>query len=241
MGLSCGSCHRSGRGNDDFFIEQLSERPGTADISHHFLSSAGGDQVFNPKLIPDLANRPALKIQDVYSDAFTALLRRLIEIEFDGQRANDTVFESIRSYLDANSIDHCDTSSSDQHRSLGSDWVLVSDGLNALKNLDLEADASELVSTTHFIASSLRARLETFYRLYSIQANDALDRELKGLSMDLKHGFMQADEVALRASLGSNLKKVETRFAALKQELVRLELKSYYNSELAKQALIQQP
>jgi hypothetical protein len=31
MGLSCSSCHLNGRGNPDFFIEGVSDKPGTAD------------------------------------------------------------------------------------------------------------------------------------------------------------------------------------------------------------------
>ena len=244
MGLSCGSCHRSGRGNEDFFIEQLSDRIGTADISHHFLSSAGGDQVFNPKPIPDLANRFALKVQNPDSEAFSELLVRLIEIEFDGQAANETVFESIRSYLRANDIKHCAKPYVDESRSLSSDWILIEDGISVLKTVSAHNSALNQSAITTFVASSMRAQLERFYRLYSIEPNSALDRELKSLSSALQRNFMSNEgSYTTKGSakpLAAKLDILLPRFITLKQHLQRLETNSYYNQKLASQALMKQ-
>lgn len=241
MGLSCDSCHRSGRDNQDFFIEQLSDRPGTADISHHFLSSAGGDQVFNPKPIPDLANRLALKVQDNDSQAFSELLVRLIEVEFDGQAANERVFESIRSYLGANDVTHCAQANVDEPRSLESDWIMIEDGFNILQTLATQAPASSDLAVAKFVASSMRAQLESFYRLYSLQPNKELDLELKSLSSVLQRNFLareDASESKLKAKPSiAMLEHMVLRFTALKRQLQRLELSSYYNQKLARQAL----
>jgi len=35
MHLSCDACHRSGRGNPDFFIDAISNEPGTAECGEH--------------------------------------------------------------------------------------------------------------------------------------------------------------------------------------------------------------
>ena len=238
MGLSCDSCHRSGRGNQDFFIEQLSDRPGTADISHHFLSSAGGDQLFNPKPIPDLANRLALKVQDNDSQDFSELLVRLIEIEFDGQVADEKVFESIRSYLRANDIKYCAQPYADEPRSLSSDWIIIEDGLIVLQTLAPRASASNHYVINKFVASSMRAQLESFYRLYSLQPNQALDHELKSLSSVLQRDFLASEDTLKAKPHVKNIDLLVSRFAALKRQLQSLESSSYYNQKLARQALM---
>jgi len=53
-GLSCNSCHRDGRDNDDFFLEGLSDAPGTADVTSSLFSKTREDNVFNPAPIPSL-------------------------------------------------------------------------------------------------------------------------------------------------------------------------------------------
>ncbi len=54
MGLTCASCHPSGHKNDQFFIPDLSDEPGTIDLTNDFWYEGGGDQKFNPKSIPTL-------------------------------------------------------------------------------------------------------------------------------------------------------------------------------------------
>lgn len=53
-GLSCASCHSDGQANADFFLEGLSDRPGTADVTTSIFSTVREDGVFNPQPIPSL-------------------------------------------------------------------------------------------------------------------------------------------------------------------------------------------
>ena len=70
IGLSCASCHPAARSNKHFFIEGISSAPGTADVTHSFLSSQGGNRQFDPVPIPDLADASQMKIPDRQSAAF---------------------------------------------------------------------------------------------------------------------------------------------------------------------------
>ena len=49
-GMSCQACHTNGHINAHFYIEGLSQDPGTADVTNFHFSTTLGDDVFNPKL-----------------------------------------------------------------------------------------------------------------------------------------------------------------------------------------------
>lgn len=106
-GISCSSCHISGRGNPDFFVEGVSGNAGTADVTSSLFSKTRGDGAFNPKVIPDLAARDGTQIRDRKGDAFRAKVHGLIVDEFDGQEPRAAVFEDVRAYLDTLDIGGC--------------------------------------------------------------------------------------------------------------------------------------
>lgn len=229
MGLSCASCHPSARFNSQFFIEQISDKPGKADISHHFLSSSGGDNQFNPKPIPDLANIAGLKFKIRNGAAFERLLSRLIEVEFDGQKPDTAVFEALKTYLGNNNIDDCENSNNEMMRSLTTDWRLIENGLFALREYPQ-------IATTRFITDSMRSVLEIFYRFYSLRPNSSLDERLISLSRSLESfphrtalsvGVGAADLAPTRPVL---IQQLKTSLDQLKLELLKYESQSYYNS-----------
>jgi hypothetical protein len=106
-GISCSSCHISGRGNPDFFVEGVSNKSGTADVTSSLFSKTRGDGAFNPKVIPDLAARDGAQIRDRKSDKFRIKVHGLIVDEFDGQEPQAAVFEDVRAYLDSLDIGDC--------------------------------------------------------------------------------------------------------------------------------------
>ena len=55
LGLSCQSCHSSGRVNAQFFLPELTDRAGAADVTSEWASHVRGDGIVNPVDIPDLA------------------------------------------------------------------------------------------------------------------------------------------------------------------------------------------
>ncbi len=224
MGLNCASCHPAGRSEDQFFVRQISDQPGRADISHHFLSSQGGDKSFNPMPIPDLANVNTLRFKDRTNTDFDNLLTRLIEIEFDGQAVSDRVFESLKLYLSQNDIAYCRAPFEKTARRLESDWGLIEDGLIALDDSIEQGD----LETTKFVSSSIRSVLETFYRFYSIQPKVSIDKKLLEISRSLQR-LPNADEERRWVTL----RKLTDELAGLKHELLRHQENSFYNPDLA--------
>jgi hypothetical protein len=106
-GLACGSCHLNGRGNADLFIEGVSDRPGTADVTSSLFSKTRGDGAFNPKPIPDIAAKDGKQIKDRGGAEFRVKVHGLVVDEFDGQEPPAQVFEDLLVYLDALDIAAC--------------------------------------------------------------------------------------------------------------------------------------
>lgn len=100
-GLSCNSCHRNGRGNPDFFLAEVSDAPGTADVTTSLMSSHRGDGVFNPKPIPDLsAGSEHLKVaQDDGSRGLEVFIRGLVVEEFDGPEPSAVTLDGLSAYV----------------------------------------------------------------------------------------------------------------------------------------------
>ncbi len=225
MGLNCASCHPSARTNIDFFITQISDKPGSADISHHFLSSQGGDDVFNPKPIPDLADFEKLRFQDRSSISFDKLLTQLIEVEFDGQTPTHEVFNALRFYLQKNDTRHCESPNSIIRRDFKTDWALIDNGLDSLQ----ESLRVQDIDTIRFISNSMRSTLETFHRFYSIETVRSIDTKLIEVSRSLQTLSMERDD-ARRRNLVMTLKR---SLARLKPELHRHQENSFYNPKIA--------
>lgn len=100
LGLSCESCHANGRDNPAFRFPGLSGAPGTADVTAPLMSARRGDEVFDPRPIPDLA-RPG-KIGRAPGDpALGAFIRGLIVEEFDGREPPPAVLEGLVAYVRA--------------------------------------------------------------------------------------------------------------------------------------------
>jgi hypothetical protein len=107
MGLSCSSCHLNGRGNAAFFIEGVSDKPGTADVTSSVFSKVRGDGNFNPVPIPDLAAKDGKQIKDRKGPEFKTKVHGLVVEEFDGQEPPPFVFDALIAYLDAQEISAC--------------------------------------------------------------------------------------------------------------------------------------
>jgi hypothetical protein len=101
VGLSCSTCHRNGRTNPHFHFPGLSAGPGTADVTASLMSSHRGDDIFNPKPIPDLAGDPAkLKIsRNPGKDDLRRFIHGLITQEFDGPEPPRAVLDGLVAYV----------------------------------------------------------------------------------------------------------------------------------------------
>ena len=100
LGLSCDSCHTNGRGNPAFRFRGLSGAAGTADVTAPLMSAHRGDDLFDPRPIPDLA-RPG-KISRAPGDpALGKFIRGLIVEEFDGREPPAAVLDGLVDYVRA--------------------------------------------------------------------------------------------------------------------------------------------
>jgi len=206
MGLSCASCHPSGRANPDFFIQQISSTPGTSDITHSFFSSAGGDSQFNPRPIPDLAQATGLRFPDRHVKSFTSFLHKLIEVEFDGRPAPAQVFQALLHYLQKTSHRHC--SSADQvDTRFTQDWRLIENALTLLMATELST------ASKRFIIQSARAQLEVIFYNYGLTPQPKIDQLLISLSRDLEQ--LAAQDYA-KTLLDEPLKKAKALEHALR-------------------------
>lgn len=108
-GLSCSSCHRDGRTNVHFHFPGISGDPGTADVTASLMSSHRGDDIFNPKPIPDLAGDPAkLKVsRDPRKDDLRNFIHGLVTQEFDGPEPPPAVLDGVVAYVRSLSAANC--------------------------------------------------------------------------------------------------------------------------------------
>jgi hypothetical protein len=98
--LSCATCHPSGRANPAFLLPELSDKPGTADVTSSLMSSYRGNGVFDPKPIPDLT-APGKVSRDPASPALASFVHGLITEEFDGNEPPPLAFKGLLAYLRA--------------------------------------------------------------------------------------------------------------------------------------------
>lgn len=107
-GISCASCHRSGRGNPAFVFPSVSGPPGTADVTSSLFSSKRGDGQFNPKPIPDLTFDPPTILHN-RPRALEGFIRGLIVEEFDGAEPPDAIVTGLAAYVRALEPAACDS------------------------------------------------------------------------------------------------------------------------------------
>jgi hypothetical protein len=105
-GLSCASCHRNGRTNPHFHFPGISGKPGTADVTASLMSEKRGDDIFNPKPIPDLAGDPK-KLKVKGTPKLHGFIHGLIAEEFSGPEPSAAALESVDAYVSALSAGAC--------------------------------------------------------------------------------------------------------------------------------------
>jgi len=97
-GMSCSTCHRNGRTNAEFHFPGLSGDPGTADVTSSIMSEHRGDDIFNPKPIPDLGGDPK-KLKQKGTPNLRTFIHGLITQEFDGPEPPPRVLDGLTDYV----------------------------------------------------------------------------------------------------------------------------------------------
>jgi hypothetical protein len=185
-GLSCESCHRSGRGNPDFQFPGASGEPGTADVTLSLFSSHRGNGVHDPKPIPDLSGpKDRLKVA---SPDLPKFIHGLIVEEFDGHEPPPAVLAGLADYVRALSPAACPTAA----REPASPGRLLDDARRALKAAQASLAADDRPTAVLMIAAA-RARLFLIDERYAAQPAliaglRAADAELAALQADVREG-----------------------------------------------------
>lgn len=151
-GLSCESCHRSGRGNPDFQFPGASGDPGTADVTLSLFSSHRGNGVHDPKPIPDLSGpRDRLKVA---SPDLPKFIHGLIVEEFDGHEPPPAVLTGLADYVRALSPAACPAAA----REPVTPGHILGDARRALRAAQASLAAGDRPTAVLMIAAA-RARL----------------------------------------------------------------------------------
>jgi hypothetical protein len=224
MGLSCSSCHLNGRGNPQFFLEGVSDKPGTADVTSSLLSKVRGDGNFNPVPIPDVGLKDGKQIRDRKSEEFRVKVRGLIVEEFDGQEPPAAVLDALITYLDGLDPAACATDSEP--------FRPVDDfrAAQAAYESAVEPFSSREVSV--FYLRVARFRLERLYERLPAAADVSLRGDLVSLSNDLGN----VAEAVRSERIATFL---EPDWMDLLDRLGDAEARSFYNSAVLRAALAQ--
>jgi len=102
IGISCASCHTNGRVNARFFLPELTDTAGAADVTSEWASAVRGDGVMNPRPIPDLVD--VSKRATFGSDGESSLERFVHSVvveEFQGAEPPPRARAGLIAYLSA--------------------------------------------------------------------------------------------------------------------------------------------
>jgi hypothetical protein len=218
-GLSCGSCHRNGRGNPDFVFPGLSAAPGTADVTASLMSSHRGDGRFNPRPIPDLGGpRETLKVsQDPADGKLEGFIRGLVVEEFDGPEPPAAVLDGLAAYVRALRPEAC--------RGGGRRVGLAS--RLALTERAVELAATERGETRRLLFAAARSQLGAIDERFAIPGGEPARALLRDADRDL---------AALRSDEG-DLGAWRRHWPERRRKLLRLERASLYDPRKLKAAL----
>lgn len=99
-GMSCHSCHASGRGNPHFRFPAISGAAGTADTTHSFFSETLGNGVFDPVPIPDLA-QPGKVSHDLATGELEGFIDKIVVEEFSGRESARAAIRPLATFVRA--------------------------------------------------------------------------------------------------------------------------------------------
>lgn len=100
-GMSCQTCHTNGHIAADFFIEDLSDRPGNVDVSHFLFNPRAEDGLANPLNIPSLRGIAATAPygHDGRFGTLEDFTRNVIVNEFQGERPPGWLLDALVTYM----------------------------------------------------------------------------------------------------------------------------------------------
>jgi len=200
-GVMCDTCHKAGRTNPDFLFPGISGPPGTADVTDSLFSTHRGDDVFDPRPIPDLSTpKKGFKIdQGPAAGKLEAFLHGLVTEEFDGPEPPAAVLAGLAAYVRALDPKACPAAA----REPVTVALYMSDARRALAAGQAAAKAGD-APTAVVMTAAARSRL------------GLIDERFAGPRLDPERGRLRAadgDLAAIQAALRAHDPAAPARMA----------------------------
>lgn len=225
LGLSCNACHPDGRTNTAFFLPELTDRPGAADVTAEWASAVRGDGIMNPVPIPDLTDVGTRKALGHNKEpSLERFVERVVTEEFQGNPLPSPAKEGLIAYLRALKSKGC-TQPSGTPLTLESAAKEVEDAVMA-------ADQKDLPTAQLLLLAAQEAMGRIAERLPADRFENERQR-LEALSREVGRG--RASPALFFTS--ENGRDWDNRFYALVYELQKRETETYFNAAALRAAL----
>ena len=227
-GLSCSSCHNNGRSNAHFHFPGLSGDPGTADVTASLMSSHRGDDIFDPKPIPDLAGDPKkLKVsRDPGKDDLKRFIHGLITQEFDGPEPPPAVLDGLATYVRSLSPPAC--------RGLQATPIRLSsmlDDVDTAMRLAGHSVADGDKATERLLIGAARSMLGRIDERFQLAGGETSRALLRDADSDLK--TMELAQILSPDAF----RQWRRRWPARAHQLLEAEPRSYFSEAVLRRAL----
>lgn len=221
-GISCHACHSNGRANEHFFLPELTDRAGAADVTSEWASHVRGDGVMNAIDIPDLTGvgqRTALgRTRDPSLDHF---VHGVVVEEFQGAAPSPATMEALLAYLRALNADAC--AAGEAAITLRSAAGDVQRAVSAAETMDDRTTAGLLLAAAQDAMGRVVERLPAGTFAAERRRLETLSRELAA---------MRSDE-----AWRERLPAWRTRFDGAVARITRREQRTYFDENTLRAAL----
>ena len=236
-GVSCETCHRSGRDNPDFDFPGVSlGHPGSADVTSSLFSSHRGDGIDNPRPIPDLGGpREALKVSRAPEGrALETFIDGLVTQEFDGAEPPPAVLDGLAAYVRALRPEACPPGG-DRPVTLAGTFNDAERALVAAEGALRRGDAPSAVLLT----GAARSALGRIDERYAVPELSPLRAGLRAADLDL--AAIQARIRRSDPAAGEAILLWRTNSGALRTALAAREDRSLFSAARLARALAASP
>ena len=232
-GLTCNSCHVSGRDNPHFFLRPLSSETGTADVTSSFFSMSRGNGRFDPIVIPDLAATGKIS-RDPQTGALDRFVRNLIVEEFSGAEPSKATLAALASYIRA--LRRCEgerINGPNTLRRLDDQLAIIFDAVEGAAHM---AKAGE-VSSARLLIGAARYQLGLIDERYALPDLKTERKALLEASLALQR---VSDQSEMMTDISPALAKWKAGFMRITLPLLRrTEARTLYQADILKNKLNQ--
>lgn len=223
-GLSCASCHVDGHSNPDFYLEGLSDAPGTADVTSSIFSKVRDDGAFNPVAIPSLVGiggKPSFGLTAPKA-SLHAFIDSAVADEFQGLAPPAAVRDGLAAYIERMDAAACPAAPAPVTPRRAIDDVTRT--LAAARQAASRGDAA----TADFLLIGAQSALGRIHARFPGPAASGLRAELHDLSGDIgsARGLLKEPETFARA-----LDEYSARAKKLGKRLEKARRLSLYDPE----------